>query len=318
MGERRKDMEKLKAKHDHLFTKLLKVGIFALVLLLPFFVFMPTAFYYGFNEHATEVQGGRNQITLKQEIENGKPILEQGQYSMIVPTWTLDNCYIEDGEPYYIATDGGDNPTLNIKTSNLEWTQNDKLYFCSTFQIDEQVNYNVELFINQNKVANIEWSSTNEYKYNNIITMSYSDYSTSIDLTLEDSAYITIKNIQLFNLTQIFGSGNEPSAEDFANIIGDNYYEYGQEYTITLNSNWSITDNMSLAWETTWKTPLFNWTENTPFKASIQGFTQLFGINQESGIDNLLAYIMTISCIYVVIDIVLGLFTWITHTIGER
>ena len=62
MGERRRNMEKLKAPHDHSLTDILKVCIFGLMLILPLLVYSPTAFYYGFNEHATEqttmIEGG--------------------------------------------------------------------------------------------------------------------------------------------------------------------------------------------------------------------------------------------------------------------
>ena len=46
-------MEKLKAKHDHKLTDILKVMIFALFLILPGLIVLPSMLYYGVNKYAT-------------------------------------------------------------------------------------------------------------------------------------------------------------------------------------------------------------------------------------------------------------------------
>ena len=49
-------MEKLKAKHDHKLTDILKVLIFTLFLILPIMTFLPSCLYYGCNKYATDGQ----------------------------------------------------------------------------------------------------------------------------------------------------------------------------------------------------------------------------------------------------------------------
>ena len=84
----------------------------------------------------------------------------------------------------------------------------------------------------------------------------------------------------------------------------------GENTTYTNDISTSIIN----AWNSTWQNPLFSWTSYSPFYAPMQSFTNVFGINNMQ-IANVLTYLATITAIYIVFDIVIELFTYLTHLI---
>lgn len=62
---------------------------------------------------------------------------------------------------------------------------------------------------------------------------------------------------------------------------------------------------------------LFNWTENTAIFSGIDAMNTQLGINSPA-IGIILTYWLILTCIYVIIDIVLKLFTILTHAIGRK
>ena len=49
----------------------------------------------------------------------------------------------------------------------------------------------------------------------------------AISFYIDGATYLGIKDFQLFNLTTIFGSGNEPTADVFKSYLVSDYYDYG-------------------------------------------------------------------------------------------
>lgn len=60
------------------------------------------------------------------------------------------------------------------------------------------------------------------------------NFSHSTNPTTTTSDYVQIKNVNLFDLTQMFGAGNEPTTTDeFRAMFPDTYYEYNQGELLT-------------------------------------------------------------------------------------
>ena len=319
-------MEKLKqAKHNHLLTDWLKVGIFALLLLLPFFVFAPTAFYYGFNEHATaptkQVENTTT-IHMQQNVINGIPTSTNG--------FELDNFdeTFVDEDGFYLTTLDGETSELFVDTNSNEYLTNDKVLISFDFWYNSGVDLHFDFALTGDYGNLIFYSNVEliDGKYQKIATFENNDTNIKLDYvfysTNDDVSYY-LKYFQLFNLTQMFGSGNEPTIDEFNALFPNDYYTNDSDANIELpNGTYTtytdISSTMSFAWESMFDTPLLKWTKDSPFKTSINGFLTIFQIPQQSGIGLYLNYLITMVCIYVVFDIVIQLFKWITHIIGEK
>lgn len=277
-------MEKLKEKHNHTLTSILKVLTFAIVLLFPFLVFTPSAFYYGFNEHA------------KVEIPVKTPLYETNEvnsYNDLV----IGNIYhfsFNDTADNYI-TNTGSFRSIIIKVNDYNFDN------YPSIEIDDYI----PSFINtDNSLPYIEFSI-------------YSDYVAYFDIYFNSMDYF-LSNV-------INGIADEPFMFDyygilidFNNITSFNFITSSDFNVYEITETTTISENLSNSWENMWQTPLFKWTENTPFTATTNAFASVFNISQESGFYNLIAYFITITGIYLIIDIVLGVATWLTHMIGRQ
>lgn len=306
-------MEKLKAPHDHKLTDILKVLIFTIILLLPGIMFLPSCIYYGFNEHANANITQDTKINLKQMVINGKPI---NDYQDINYGPNTDEYSINTNNNYYVLVN--DYVSFNIG-ENIEI---DDILYCKAELYIENGTSLLEIFITSNN-GDTYFTSTG---YAEDTTLNFSDYKVSettfsnavLQFSSDDQTYIYFKNIQLFNLTEIFGSGNEPTKEEFESYLTLPYYEYGTNYEITISKGYNISDQVGENWSHLWQLPVFNWTNNTPFNNSINGFIGIFGINNTSYISNVLIWIVTITAIYIVFDIIIATFKWLTHLIGGK
>lgn len=318
-------MEKLKVKHDHTLTDIIKVGIFALFLILPILVFLPNCLYYGFNEHAvvnTEVKEvyEYKQINFNQIIPNGN--------------FNEDNGWI---------TNGG-NISINTSLHELNFTASRQYgNFVSNPSLSLVVNHtyllslyhkgttgSINVYTNGGDYFQLNLTNVNDVDYtlrqgikkivnNNSSLIFFQDNRTS-DWTLQQFQYI-----QCFDLTQMFGEGNEPTINEFNQIFNDNYYQYtlSQIENIKIDTgetkNYTdIASNITNAWQETWETPMLQWTNSNVFKFTINAFTNVFGITQESKMANYLTYLLVITCIYLIFDIVLTLTTKLTHLINAK
>lgn len=83
-------------------------------------------------------------------------------------------------------------------------------------------------------------------------------------------------------------------------------------------NKYSYLDNVFYyAVDTMQNNTLFSWTKNTAIYTGIETMTTGLGITTAS-VPVLLTYWFLITVIYIIIDIVITMFTWITHLIGER
>lgn len=282
-------MEKLKVKHNHKFTDIIKVCMFALFLILPLLMFLPNAFYYGFNEHAknetpTEVniqyKYQSNEVNTLNDLQEGK-------------IYFCDKLYLTD--------DTGDNNftiyVLSGDLSELDLEDMDNSLFSYNFNNDIPVlmgcngySWEVSFFNSTDNQSFLYYNlnlSTNMYDFIFYIESGVNDFIDYYQWCLDDG-----------DITSI------PSYTDF-NLI--------ESVQVEENKELSITESLYNAWKNTWQTPLLEWTNNNNFNFTINAFTNVFGITQQSYIVNYLTYIFTMIVIYIIYDIVIMLFTKLTH-----
>ena len=311
-------MEKLKAKHDHSLTDILKVLIFSLFLLIPGIMFLPSMLYFGFNHEANApVKEVQVQENLKVDF-NQKYICTDYTYTRNGVTFT------RNAETQYICVYGTNDSLINypqlIKISNQ--VQNHKYYFKYT-GIKEGISWLWQVYNNDTFIANKNFWTPNEYIYIfndiNANASSFVPYqaTTNININVEG-------RINIYDLTQMFGEGNEPSIAEFNALFPNSYYEYteSQEMILTVDGPTEqvidITTQLEWNWEQIWQRPILSWTKYSILKQGLDAFTNVFGVLQTSYITNLIAYELIMVAIYIVIDIVISIFKWLTHLIGTK
>lgn len=263
-------MEKLKVKHDHTLTDILKVCMFGLFLILPILLWTPTALYYGFNEHATAQE----------------KIVE---------------------EPIY------------YETNNVE--QASDLIVGNVYHFEAAMNQYTgdrgRVFISEYWIKSVlpqEQTTTTPYTLPYFYFYEYGQGVVFDDETVDkyysfNATPLSLDFVYRYDSNEIL----EPVIT-FISVCHDRYLKEYQEVTYTM----SIVDSMSNAWQTTWQTPLFSWTGNQNFQTTINAFTSVFAISQESYITNYLTYVLTLTAIYVIIDIVLSMFKLVTHLFNAK
>ena len=278
-------MEKLKAKHDHSLTDILKVIIFSLVLLLPGILFIPNIFYYGFNEHA---QAQESEVTTTIDVE----------------TTTALN--YENAQ------------TLPSSNSDIELN---KIYLWDSRKVASQPNFTG---------GSVTCSYINIIDYHDV-SITTSTNSKKISAMLNITDIYTGTSRYNFNITSgyatalIMISAQPTGWNDFYTGLSLVTFDINQSSTSTTTTTttqeqhtMSISDSIYTAWEDMWQSKIFSWTNNTPFNGSLNGFISIFGINAQSYLANVLIWLLSMTAIYVVLDIVIGVFKWLTHLIGTR
>ena len=80
----------------------------------------------------------------------------------------------------------------------------------------------------------------------------------------------------------------------------------------------SITDSMSYAWDSVWQNDLFSWTSNNGIYTVINNMNTTLGIPAKARLADYLTYITLFTVIYVIIDIIIGTFTMLTHLFNKE
>ena len=254
-------------KHNHKGTKLLKVFIFSLMMLMPFLIFIPNAFYYGFNENAVA------QTRIEQD-----PVYYQSNEVNSVDDIHIGNVYFYNDNFSWLNQTGA---TINI------------LQF---YLLDNSINNNIDIT-----------RSLTMYVSNNdsAIWCSYKKLDTGT------TGYMAIGNVS-FNL-KVNG------VYDYSYLIVSHLFKTQVIETILETEySMSITDSMSIAWQEIWSNNLMSWTNNSILKTPINNFVSVFAINNDACISQYLIYLMTLTGLYVVIDIVLEMFIAMTHIFSKE
>lgn len=264
-----------KNKHDHTATKKIKAWLFAIMLLLPFLFLIPTGLYYGLNQNA----------------QLSETTITNNNYYNLSITLENDNMYSADdmleNTIYQLNIDDYDNQVPYIYLADLKYVQ-------PIGGADDISNSLVDDY-------QFEFDMTNGFIKFITPNYQYTFYNNRIEFYL------------------VFDS-NTQGMNTLYGISFDYVYAYGTdllvpsgENTTTTNTN-DISTSIINAWNSTWQNPLFSWTSYSPFYAPMQNFTNVFGIN-DMQIANVLTYFATITAIYIVFDIIIELFTYLTHLI---
>lgn len=104
----------------------------------------------------------------------------------------------------------------------------------SCYLTDDNDSYEIVKQINISTLQNIQFRFT----YNGTLT---NDIKVNLYFETTDATDVYFSKVQLFNLTQMFGSGNEPTIDEFNALFPDDYYDVNSNavayvpYTRTYN-----------------------------------------------------------------------------------
>lgn len=285
-------MEKLKNIHDHKFTDLIKVCIFALMLILPGIIFLPSCLYYGFNEHATNTET----TTINYKYQSNEVNTQDDIVLGNIYHWNINDASFDELINFH--HDG----TINIQLINII-----SYDFHNCFVNDEGINA-VSSIDNGNLAVYLYTDSSLEgFLYFYLTDNADNDAFVEFGLDFSNTFYL--------NCDFVITSINDLS---FYSEYLPQYTDYNVIESVSVNTDDTISNKLYKSWEQMWNTPLFSWTNNTPFNGSLNDFIGIFGINAQSYISNVLIWLLSMTAIYVVIDIVIGVFKWLTHLIGAR
>ena len=304
-------MEKLKAKHDHKLTDIVKVCMFSLFLLLPLLMFIPSCIYYGVNEHATAPTTTEENI----ELVNFNQLYnyQNGTTNEITTTFNNGLLSVEYNNNY-------DTVVYTTVSYYVNYIEGNTYYFYyRPVNALENFDVSLQIYLNNPDDSYPYLNSANKYRY--IVSRTNEPRPIGLQIPASSSGSFSCY-VQLFDLTQMFGAGNEPTNQEFDSMFPENYYKYTEsEYKYIKNGTTTeyidISKNIYLAWQSLWQKPILQWTGLNNFSFTINAVTNVFGILQESYIANYLCYIMTLLVIYIIYDIVIVLFTKLTHIFNE-
>ena len=207
MGERRKDMEKLKqlkGKHDHLLTKLLKVFLFSCVMIAPIVAGTSQMFYSWFNKNAKDSYYGE---TINQE-----------EYIY------TDNLKI--GETYRLTL-----PSNNLTIHNTNGGDRNNFIEVSNFRVIENTSQND---ISSTRYISF-WSASNSFTFSTYFFNDISQGSTALFSTGNTTTYSVSVSFTIVSKTAVIDTFFNGNDNIFYKVKYNNYsyldnaFYYGME-----------------------------------------------------------------------------------------
>lgn len=261
--------------------------LYAILMLLPFAFFVPSVLYYAFNDNSTM------QTVEVPKTETISVDFNQKYNYVNAPNRTLEGItWSNNGNGSFSAsgtsTNFSDYTLIQINETGHIWL----------IQVN---NPSVEV-----RLSSIGGALTSFRDYINVPTSFY--------LRINPNISIDVDNLypQLFDLTQMFGVGNEPTIEEFNQIFTNYYYSYTEselmQITYDTGTTEQLVENTSIinyAWESIWDLPLFSWTKVTFVSVPFAYLTGLFGIVANSSLNYLFGYFVTISICWLVFDVIM-------------
>lgn len=171
------------------------------------------------------------EVNAFQHVVNGKP--------NNFDNWSYSSCdaifqnYLNN-DVIYVQTYEVLDFLVYSAVGNVDVNINDVLYLSYNVTFDDIGEYDdfyIEL-VDDNGVVLTGFYGFENGTYFNNATSSYSLVASSlriVGMTYTDN-YFYLNNLMLFNLTDIFGSGNEPSAEVFNSYLVNDFYDYGNNF----------------------------------------------------------------------------------------
>lgn len=249
-------------KHNHSLTDLLKVLLFAIVMLLPFIDVFVRCGYVMFNKNAYQSYSGE-----QYEYENHFTSINDVEMNSIL--------HFDSSIAYSNQS--------NINSGRIYYTNVSDLYSTYT-TLQSQLNEGTYF------IYYVRSDNRQLYIYNDQNTLLYSPNLTSIH-TQFNFKILAFEN----NIVNVFPSLSEVTQQD------NNYLDNVFEYSVSQLEESS----------------LYNWTTQTAIYSGVSQMTTQLGITTNI-IPIIVCYWFFITIIYIILDIIIRLFTILTHFIGSK
>lgn len=294
---------KIKTKHIITCIKCLFLG---LVMALPFIAVLPTALYYGFNEHA--ISGDKveyiptNKVNTIDDLIVGNEYYNNGINTLdltnLIANWIVHK-YQENFEMVFkgkliqaykqYAID-----VIYIEPENTTYAQT---YFTYAYDYDNGGEYYNYAEVNYKLIYN-------DTNYNHLTEYFIENYAC-------EKTFIMTEEILDILIDQNFS----PNGTNIEGIIK----ECPQEYrTIkSIETNISNQNALEIAFNNVFTTKGFNWVSNSIIATPVYAFVGAFGLTNDLFLSNLIVYWTNILLIYAILNIVIVCFTKLT-TLGQK
>lgn len=275
-------MKLTEVKHKHLLTDILKVLLFSIIMLVPILSVATRCLYVIVNKNA--YQSAEITQTTYDKIQNERQT----------------NSEVLEGYYYYLDNYSFNDMVESIGTGLISFDL-----------IKGQVyNYTNDfptfLFVEDNFYLNIDFDFTGSDANFNGQPSQYAD----IDFS-DSGAYVQgIVYMKVINLSQTL---KEELPFYFEELLEDQkyYYSYEEVQATTLDNVFEYSVNKLN------DNALINWTQQTAIYTGVNTMTTQLGITN-AVIPMLIVYWFLMTVIYIIIDIVIKLFTYLTHMIGNK
>lgn len=273
--------------------------LYAILMLLPFAFFVPSILYYAFNDNST-----------MQAVEVPKTETILVDFNQLVTADDFSDTYYGINvtkTDYYISFNGtATGQGVFVTLFDIDVLNGHQYYF-RKFSGGSINDYNFYILTSSH-------GSSETYSSSFIYTASFDD-TASFRAVLSRSGLLSYDMgfyFNAFDLTQMFGSGNEPTIAEFDLMFTHNYYEYtlSQPMQFTYDTGEteqlvSNTDIINYAWESIWDLPLFNWCKVSFVSVPFTYISGLFGLAASNSFNYVFTYFASMSIIWLVFDVIM-------------
>lgn len=284
-----------KVKHNHTLTDILKASIFSLVMMAPVTAIGVTCAYVVCNKNAYQSYSGtntdnsyqRNNLINETNTNNVVRVSElvEGNY------YTFNGVLVDD------------------------------IIFHQDTEIDlELVKGDLHYELDDTNDVIIDDIATPLYNSPWYIRISY--YGISMSHAGDITVYVeNIQELIPYDNQLVIVKCNYFYDDDSISFLSkvdlSNYDDDIGLYTYQLKASGTLDNVFYYAVDTMQNNTLFSWTKTTAIYTPVNAMTTGMGINTPA-IAVLLVYWLLCTAVYIIIDIVVKGFTWLTHLIGER
>ena len=178
----------------------------------------------------TDIQSGTasiNRVLGKTLVWN--QLIKNGNFADGMNNWSIGKLATEDNGDYITLISSTDVYEAHNLNQRINATAGHKLYICCQIKGASTIYFNSSqsvLTVNSDEFKKAQAIKTSDgYEYIRI----YLARDPNNPTLLKSTELSIKKNIQLFDLTQMFGEGNEPTTvEEFEAMFPNDYYEYNE------------------------------------------------------------------------------------------
>lgn len=290
-------MEKLKGKHDHKLTDLLKVLIFAIIMLAPIFAVASKCLYVACNKNAKDSYSGTTTQIVEKTLQTNQvasydDLIVGNVYKLKFYNNALDEWFYNDiGDIYFDFA-------YYFYSIDMSDFLVDEVAYVSHLPLGNLISYSNIVFINADEL----------YLYLTFIN----NLDFNFDITINCVGKLNENSFCIFKMTDdLLSDLSVLYVENYISECPQEYLQYVLQYeeiqTSTLdNVFYNAVDELA-------NKPLFAWTKNTGIYSAINTMTKGLELGNNNVLAVLLTYWALMTAIYIVFDIIIFLFTKMTH-----